>query len=255
MLTFPVGYGGRRATLDELRRIEHFANLHPELRRRFEALFVAADGRLGLGQGWRDPGENDREWARRQALRAKGVHVAPMQPSPKTWHTAGAAGDLVGDLPWAKAHASQFGLVEFSNVNREPWHFQLVEIPHARPAGADPNTWVGHHEIPTPHTPVPIPAPVPHEGDDDMVLLLEDVRTGAIYKCSPGGGMIWIQDGNVALELFKRRDEAAAAPDGRSPVDGMRYHYLRHGGDHVVVGYGPIVGDLPPGTDRSGRVG
>jgi hypothetical protein len=252
MTTYPDGYNGGRVTLDELRQHSTFSNLHPEFRRRVEAMLIASNGTVGIGTGYRSPASQDAEYRRRQQLQAQGVHTAPMTPSARSWHCAGAAVDLVGDTAWAGVHAPQFGLLQATWGN-ESWHFQPIELPHARPSGASPDRWLGHHEIA--HTPQPVPTPAPQTGDDDdMVLLLEDVRTGAIYKCAPGGGMVWIQDGNVAQELFKRKDEAAASPDGRSPVDGMRYHYLRHGGDHVVCGYGPIEGDLPPGTDRWGRV-
>lgn len=251
-MTFPDGYRGNRVTLAQLRTHSTFANLHPEMRRRVEAMMIASGGTIGIGTGYRSPASQDAEYNRRQQLKAQGVHVAPMTPSSRSWHCAGAAVDLVGDTHWAGIHAPQFGLIQ-ATWGGEVWHFQPVELPHARMTNSDPDRWLGHHEIV--HTPLPVIRPAPYTGDDDdMVLLLEDVRTGAIYKCAPGGGMIWIQDGEAAVELFKRKDEAAAAPDHRSPVDGMRYHYLRHGGDHVIVGYGPIIGDVPPRTDRWGRV-
>jgi hypothetical protein len=257
-LTFPDGYQGRRVTLDQLRQHSTFANLHPEMRRRVEAMMIASGGTIGIGTGYRSPASQDAEYQRRRQLQAQGVHTAPMTPSSRSWHCAGGAVDLVGDTAWAGVHAPQFGLLQ-ATWGGETWHFQPVELPHARPAGALVDEFIGHHGVPDVHEPQPVPAPPVHVGDDDdMVLILEDVRTGAIYKCVPGGGMYWIQDGVVAQELFKRRDEAAEAPDGRSPVDGMRYHYLRHGGDHVISGYGPILnpdGALPPGTDRWGRVG
>jgi hypothetical protein len=252
-LTFPDGYQGNRVTLAQLRTHSTFANLHPEMRRRVEAMMVASGGTIGIGTGYRSPASQDAEYHRRQELNAQGIHTAPMTPSSRSWHCAGAAVDLVGDTRWAGVHAPQFGLVQ-ATWGSETWHFQPIELPHARMTNSDPDRWIGHHEIPPTHTPLPVPA---HPELEDIymttVLIIEDVRNGAIYK-SVGSHKTWVDNGHDAEQLFMRRDESAAAPDHRSPVDGFNYHYLRHGGNDVIGSYGPIVGPRPAGVDEYGRI-
>ena len=127
--TMPYGYGTTRVTEAELMTKETFNRLHPELQRRFLALakFLASIGiDLGVGTGWRiqptglpgfaDPGNSWHE----------GVPVVSKMNA--------LAIDTVPASSWAKMepHLASFGLRSFKNVNSEPWHIQLIEIPTGR---------------------------------------------------------------------------------------------------------------------------
>lgn len=101
-------------------------------------------------------------------------------------------------------------------------------------------------------TPDPIPVP---PGDTDMAstkLVLCDVRgTKPAYLCD-GNTKTWISDGNAMQQILMRLDESKGGTVP-SPVDGFVYKRLDHGGDDVIVSYGPIVGAIPPGFDKYGR--
>ena len=55
-------------------------------------------------------------------------------PPGRSMHEIGMAADLEGDLSWMNAHAGEFGLKHFADVNNEPWHVQPVEFPNSRRA-------------------------------------------------------------------------------------------------------------------------
>jgi hypothetical protein len=142
-MDFPIYYQAQRVTIEQLRTKSTFANSHPEMRRRLEAMLVASGGSVGIGTAWRSPASQDAERARRLATHTG----AQMAPSDKSWHCAGGAADLVGDLGWASIHCGEFGLV-MATWGGERWHFQPVELPHARPSGAPVDRYIGHHEVP-----------------------------------------------------------------------------------------------------------
>lgn len=160
-LTVPYQYGSARLTIEALRTKTTFARLDPEFQRRLVAMFIAANGQVGLGTGWRDPVANDVEVRRRQAIRAAGGHAAPMQISTRTWHCATPAqgADLVGDLRWVATHCDAFRLRTFAAVNGEPWHVACVETPTRRNDGQQFH--VPPFPLPSNVTPPVVPE-VPH---------------------------------------------------------------------------------------------
>ena len=135
MTLYPHGYGSTKLTLDEL-RARHGSKMHPEYARRLFAMIEAAGGLVGIGGGFR----------------SRATQAANYERDPKTFAPPGfsfheshewssgivgyAAVDTVGidgrhreAWDWIAANAHRFGLVDFSNVNREPWHVQLSEVP------------------------------------------------------------------------------------------------------------------------------
>lgn len=156
MTTYRFGYGDDRLTLDQMTTRQTWALLHPEFRRRLLALFDHAQASgtdLGVGEGWRSSDVQRRTFlarhvevssggcctfeGRRYALIPPNAHAAP--PG-RSYHESvlmpsgsfAVAADLVGDLAFGKANAARFALVEFSEVNNEPWHFQPAELPISR---------------------------------------------------------------------------------------------------------------------------
>jgi hypothetical protein len=167
MNTYLFGFGDNRLTIDEMATRQTWALLHPEFRRRLVHLFDLAQESgtdLGIGEGWRSSDSQRRTFlarhaevrsggcctfeGRRYALIPPNAHAAPPGLSfHETTITASGnvamAADLVGDLAFGRAHAAEVGLVEFSNVNSEPWHFQPSEIPTSRSRydGRDLTAW------------------------------------------------------------------------------------------------------------------
>lgn len=139
----PYGYGGGKVSLSELKSRGTFKDMHPNMRNRLLAMFRAGKGRIGIGQGTRDPKQQrsmflDRyredpngeiTWNGKRWKRVKG---APAAPPGRSMHEIGLAADLVGDLNWMNENASKFGLKHFAGVNNEPWHVQPAELPNSR---------------------------------------------------------------------------------------------------------------------------
>lgn len=133
--TFPTGYGNRLVTMTELHE-RHEPKMHPEYSRRIFACIAAADGLVGIGNGWRST-------ATQAARHAESPNTfAPPGSSFHESHTwssgreAYAAVDTVGRNAqhqqawnWMRDHAGRFGLCTFWNVNGEPWHTQFADLP------------------------------------------------------------------------------------------------------------------------------
>lgn len=246
-LTVPFGYGNKRVDIDQLDNFETWAKLHPEFKRRVVAMFQAAEGHLGVGTGWRSTDVQKTVFLQRHKVSPSGnIHwdgktwalldgMAPAAPPGLSFHEGinngqAMAIDVVGDTKWADAHADQFGLVQFEQVNHEPWHFQCAELPHGvsawlkagrpQPKGS---TGTASPVIVTPAKPVSPPAstgsgahPTLHLGDTGaevaaMQALL--IRAGIIAD-TPGN-----HDGRfgpaTARALEKFQSAHALQTDGR----------------------------------------
>ena len=120
--------------------------LDSRMKTRLLAMFRASGGRVGLqaGGGWRstarqremflerhreDP-NGSIEWEGKRWSLIPGNAAAA--PPGRSYHEIGLAADLEGDLGWMNAHAGEFQLIHFANVNDEPWHVQPAEIPRGR---------------------------------------------------------------------------------------------------------------------------
>lgn len=105
--------------------------------------------------------------------------------------------------------------------------------------------------------------PIPPSEEDDMpasnlVLCIEDAQPPHAYYKSDGFKKVWVRDQDAKLQIDQRLAECESAPgkgDGvrPSPVDGLTYRYMRHGGVDVIASYGPIDGPVPDGHDVYGR--
>jgi len=167
MRTYRFGYSDHRLTLDEMATRQTWALLHPEFRRRLVTLFDHAQQSgtdLGIGEGWRSSDLQRRTFlARHMEVRSGGccsfegkrwnlippnAHAAPPglsfhESAITATGMVAMAADLVGDLAFGRDNAARFGLVEFSQVNNEPWHFQPSELPTSRSRydGRDLTIW------------------------------------------------------------------------------------------------------------------
>lgn len=161
--TYPTGYGNRLVTMAELRE-RHEPKMHPEYARRMFACIAAADGLVGIGNGWRST-------ATQAANHAKSPNT--FAPPGSSFHEAHAwasgveayaAVDTVGRHAqhqqawnWMRDNAGRFGLCTFWNVNGEPWHTQFVDLPKGaqswKSAGRpDPPRFAVPGEVGTPTT-------------------------------------------------------------------------------------------------------
>lgn len=196
MTTYTVGYGKPPAqlSLSQLNLRGDWAKLHPEFRRRLLALMDASAGKVGFGGGWRSSAAqellfrtrytpSDRppgiSWAGQYwTLKPGNASAAPpgMSFHESTIDGLAVAADMIGDLAWMGAHAVEFGLRDFSDVNDEPWHVQPSELPNSRRTyNVNPARFplLG----PTPKPP-PAPTPVPPQ-EDDMILTNAEPWFGA----------------------------------------------------------------------------
>jgi hypothetical protein len=117
--------------------------LDNRMKQRLLQLFSASGGKLWLGNGWRSESEQRTMFLSRykpdpsgeiswNGQRWKHVSGPAAAPPGRSMHEIGMAADLVGDMGWLQANASRFGLKTFANVNNEPWHVQLSELPNSR---------------------------------------------------------------------------------------------------------------------------
>lgn len=97
--------------------------MNPEFRSRLMALINASGGRVTINSGYRSIEEQTRLW--NAAVAKYGPQAARrwVAPPGHSNHNHGIAADLGGDLDWAHANASRFGL--YWPMEWEPWHIEL----------------------------------------------------------------------------------------------------------------------------------
>ncbi|MDJ0770575.1 MAG: peptidoglycan-binding protein [Ilumatobacter sp.] len=134
----------KRVSMSRITSSKTFGGLHPKMRDRIQRLMEASGGKVGLGQGLRDPKQqlqlflsrhyvdpngkysyDGKKWSRHQG-------VAAAVPPGRSMHEIGLAADLVGDMGWVRDNAARFDLQTFEHVNNEPWHVQPTELPRGR---------------------------------------------------------------------------------------------------------------------------
>ncbi len=151
---YPNGYTGNPAGMGLLLTIEQTAQretvrrVHPEFWRRVAAMMTEANRvgvPLGPGTGWRvQPLNPDGSCKQGFACPGNSYHEGFMpdgRSTPNGVHDVNAmAFDMVPSTSWdwMGANCARFGLVDFSDVNNEPWHIQPVEIPRSRNRATSP---------------------------------------------------------------------------------------------------------------------
>lgn len=141
----PFSYSGNapggRIPLSEVKNKPTFKGMHPKMQERLLRL-MRANPNVGIGQGLRSMSEQISLFFQRHVEDPNGDRVyngkryrlkqgaAPAAIPGHSFHGLGLAADLVGDIAWVNAHAAEFGLKHFAQVNGEPWHVQPQELPN-----------------------------------------------------------------------------------------------------------------------------
>ena len=158
--------------------------------------------------------------------------------------------DMVGDLTVLRTDGYKFGLIEFADVNNEPWHAQPLELPHAR-REFDLPTMYPLHAWQFPLTPAP-----PPEGEhmELAVLTLNNTQPKTTFlgyvnlKPTPGGGVnpqfwdvLWIDGADpAAVKMLEDQINFGGA---------KTYEF----GEHVAKSLWLLNEDLPTSLLSDGR--
>jgi peptidoglycan hydrolase-like protein with peptidoglycan-binding domain len=152
MTEYPT-YGKTRVTIDKIVASRTFQGMHPQMRERVRRLIEASGGRVGLGQGLRDPKQQLQLFLSRHVPDPAGRYsydgqrwsrlpgVAAAAPPGASMHEIGLAADMTGDMGWLRDNVAPFDLQTFEHVNDEPWHVQPSELPRGRSAYVARPTW------------------------------------------------------------------------------------------------------------------
>lgn len=143
MTDYPT-YWDKRVTIEKIVASRTFAGMHPDMQVRVRGLIEESEGKVGLGQGLRDPKQQLQMFLNRHVLDASGgisydgkrwrrlSGKAPAAPPGKSMHEIGLAADMTGDMGWIRDNGARFNLQTFEKVNNEPWHVQPTELPRGR---------------------------------------------------------------------------------------------------------------------------
>ena len=204
MTTYYPTYAGPR-TLGQIKARNDWKMLDPEFARRAEAIMVAFDGRLGYGQGGRTAAQQKQLFLERYYVDPNGSifydgkrwskypGVASAAVPGTSYHEQTPPGgalaiDFMGEVTLLKSHGADYGLCEFSDVNREPWHGQPIEIPHSRRDYRP--------EVHYPLDPWPLPGsgqPTPPPQEDEMLRQFRVANDAATFLVD-GLTVTWIHD-------------------------------------------------------------
>jgi hypothetical protein len=143
-LMFPT-FDGKRVSMQQIEARQTFQLLHPTMQQRVKDLMLASEGKVGLGEGFRSmdvqkalflsryiPDPNGSTFFDGQRWRKKDPKLATAAPPGRSMHELGLACDLTGDMKFIAQQGATFGLKNFANVNKEPWHVQPTELANSR---------------------------------------------------------------------------------------------------------------------------
>ncbi len=220
--------------------------LHPELRRRLWRLCIDHPA-IGFLSGARSQAQQAELYRVRN-----GVGVAPpglsfhedgSYPDPAASLTWAVAADMIGDLDELGRVGALYGLLDFSDVNAEPWHVQPLELPRAR-RDFDP----AKHRLVTWHLPGDPIITEPTE-DDDMNKLAARVRllhTSNVFLIGHGGPALNL---DPALNEYYREREVPylEVPYHDQLAMSLTRQALLTGTSFAIPGVGLAAPGLVPG--------
>lgn len=150
--SYLFGYSGQRKTLAQMDQTTGWNRVHPELRRRAVALMDDCPHDLGVGNAFRSAAQQEVTFRSRytpypsppgmlwEGRYWRHTSGAPSAPPGRSYHEEtvdgwGLAIDFLNydpAIPWANAHAAQYGLEHLASYAGERWHFQPIEVPRSR---------------------------------------------------------------------------------------------------------------------------
>lgn len=203
-----LGYSGREVTRDEFISSPQVTKMEPEFARRIIGICdeaVASGKKVGIGESFRssdvqktvflqrhyeDPNGSiwwdGKRWTRKAGM-------APAAPPGSSFHEGFPTGndtclacDMVGDLIFINSIQSKWGVIDFGNVNKEPWHHQPVEIPKSRKGALASIVPLKRWNYPVQND-VIVPKPILKLGSrgDEVVLLRAHLSFFGFMKDNP----------------------------------------------------------------------
>lgn len=136
-----VSETGKKVPANVRKSEKHLARLNPRFAARVRKM-LEANPRLYIGGGSRTSAEQkalflsryeptdektDIKWNGKY-WKKKNPNLADAAPPGVSMHEIGMAADIHGDDGWLTKHAAEYDLVNFANVNNEPWHVQPREF-------------------------------------------------------------------------------------------------------------------------------
>ncbi len=233
MTDYPT-YGDHRVTIGNIVSSRTFQGMHPRMQELVRELIEASDGRVGLGQGLRDPKQQLQMFLSRHVPDPSGTFnfdgkrwsrlpgMAAAAPPGGSMHEIGLAADMTGDMGWLRDNVARFDMQTFEHVNDEPWHVQPKELPRGRSAYEKQPTWglppwggsgasatpsaLGSTMVVTSSTPL-TPALSARPGDTGpaVVVLLEAlIANGLLPDSSVSRDGVYGQEPTRIVEEFQR---------------------------------------------------
>jgi len=180
-VTYPNGYSGGRATIEQVFARKDVVMLHAEYQKRYRGLMIASKGLIGIGGAGRTTAQQEALFlsrhvkvgsggcctykGQRYSLKHGYAHAAPPGQSFHEPVVQGkcAAVDAVGNLKWMALNCERYGLEQASWGN-ETWHYQFAEYPHSvaqwhKQGSPPPQKWTVPGSVTPPVTPPAPPTP------------------------------------------------------------------------------------------------
>lgn len=152
MTDYPT-YWDKRVTIGKIVTSRTFKGMHPKMQERVRGLIEASGGKVGLGQGLRDPKQQLQMFLSRHVPDPNGKYsydgkrwsrlpgMAAAAPPGMSMHEIGLAADMTGDMGWLRDNVARFNLQTFEKVNKEPWHVQPTELSRGRSSYQKKPAW------------------------------------------------------------------------------------------------------------------
>lgn len=129
--TYLFGYAGKRKTFNQMMATNTYSRIHPEVRRRLEAMLEDCPYDLGFGNGWRST--KDQEWSNDNSAGTTAGNSYHESVTPEGYCLAFDLLNYNPAIKWANENCHKYGLYTGIDWRKsEKWHCQPKEIPDSR---------------------------------------------------------------------------------------------------------------------------